>query len=435
MDERGANIDLLFRNGLKDYEVLPPQDVWDKIQPAAVKKARPFIYLRAAAIVAAVTSISLIAYMLNRDISPDGADLDSFSISEAAPLRVRPLQSLVTPVNDLKEYNIVTVAEIPVVSPVEKGAETRYEKYRVIDDQAGSEIFEGNTARQATKLITTEKAKTNSNAIELTSEVPEFYPELKPVETNRWSIAAMASPTYYSGFGSGKSETSYANSEKSVFSYSGGFAVSYKINKRLSVQTGVYYASHGQRIDGISAFGGFGKYFDTKGSSNFEVMTSSGTVHTNNPDVFLVDNALGNRIITAYTNDVFDPNKANLSYIGGAIIQNFNYLQMPVMLRYKIIDKNLDVNLIGGISSDFLLNNNVFARTAGGKYDLGKTEGMNSLAFSSSLGMGMEYSLSKKISLNLEPTFRYFLNPTKIVSVSGMHPYSFGIFSGISYRF
>jgi hypothetical protein len=220
-----------------------------------------------------------------------------------------------------------------------------------------------------------------------------------------------------------------------VFSYSGGFAVSYKINKRLSVQTGVYYASHGQRIDGISAFGGFGKYFDTKGSSNFEVMTSSGTVHTNNPDVFLVDNALGNRIITAYTNDVFDPNKANLSYIGGAIIQNFNYLQMPVMLRYKIIDKNLDVNLIGGISSDFLLNNNVFARTAGGKYDLGKTEGMNSLAFSSSLGMGMEYSLSKKISLNLEPTFRYFLNPTKIVSVSGMHPYSFGIFSGISYRF
>jgi hypothetical protein len=31
MDERGANIDILFRNGLKDYEVLPPPEVWNNI--------------------------------------------------------------------------------------------------------------------------------------------------------------------------------------------------------------------------------------------------------------------------------------------------------------------------------------------------------------------------------------------------------------------
>ena len=31
MNEKGANIDLLFRNGLKDFEVLPPPGVWDNI--------------------------------------------------------------------------------------------------------------------------------------------------------------------------------------------------------------------------------------------------------------------------------------------------------------------------------------------------------------------------------------------------------------------
>ena len=38
MDEREANIDLVFRNGLRDYEVLPPSEVWDNIGPVIVNK-------------------------------------------------------------------------------------------------------------------------------------------------------------------------------------------------------------------------------------------------------------------------------------------------------------------------------------------------------------------------------------------------------------
>jgi len=33
MVERGANIDLVFRNGLRDYEVHPPAELWDNIHP------------------------------------------------------------------------------------------------------------------------------------------------------------------------------------------------------------------------------------------------------------------------------------------------------------------------------------------------------------------------------------------------------------------
>jgi len=40
MDEREANIDVVFRNGLKDYEVLPPPEVWDKISPAVLEQQR-----------------------------------------------------------------------------------------------------------------------------------------------------------------------------------------------------------------------------------------------------------------------------------------------------------------------------------------------------------------------------------------------------------
>jgi opacity protein-like surface antigen len=71
----------------------------------------------------------------------------------------------------------------------------------------------------------------------------------------------------------------------------------------------------------------------------------------------------------------------------------------------------------------------------GSKYSIGKTDGLNPISLSSSLGMGMEYNFSDNLSLNLEPTFRYYLNPFNEVTGLKIHPYSFGIFSGLSYKF
>lgn len=71
----------------------------------------------------------------------------------------------------------------------------------------------------------------------------------------------------------------------------------------------------------------------------------------------------------------------------------------------------------------------------GSKYDIGKTAGLNTFLVSSSLGMGMEYTISDKVSLNLEPTIRYYLNPFSSIRGISANPYSFGIFSGLSYRF
>jgi hypothetical protein len=82
-----------------------------------------------------------------------------------------------------------------------------------------------------------------------------------------------------------------------------------------------------------------------------------------------------------------------------------------------------------------LVNNTVYTTIDGSKYFIGKTEGLNPLTLSSSLGMGMEYNLSTKLSLNVEPTFRYYLNPFNVTTGSFIHPYSFGIFSGVSYKF
>jgi hypothetical protein len=185
----------------------------------------------------------------------------------------------------------------------------------------------------------------------------------------------------------------------------------------------------------ITSFSGFKNYDNTKGDHNFEVLTSSGTVYTNNTDVFLLNTGMDSRIQTKITNDVFDPVKANLEYLDNSLRQNFSYLEVPFVVKYKVIDKTFDFNLIGGVSSNLLVNNSVYASVNGGRYQVGKTQGMNAIIFSSSLGMGMEYNVNRNLSLNLEPTFRYYLNPFNELSGLKFHPYSFGIFSGLSFKF
>ncbi|HZL76231.1 MAG TPA: outer membrane beta-barrel protein [Bacteroidales bacterium] len=438
MVDRGANIDVVFRNGLKDYEVLPPADVWDKIRPAVRKNQKPVIILRAAAMIAVLISLSFLAYKWSTNLS---ASLGSFSFainpesetpgalvpaggtySDAASTFIAK-QERQQPVSDIGPD--IPIANDNQVSPI----------FNTIEPENGPSL-KGNNLKNKNSIIPLEKSFTGQYIAdpflpELSSEIPE-----KTVG-DRWTIAALVSPTYYSGFNSDHNALTslLVSKEQPIISYTGGVAFAYKINKRLSVQSGLYYSSLGNELSGISSFSGFETYDKTKGDHNFEVLTTNGTVFTSNSDVFLIDKISAARISTRYTSDVFDPTKANLKYLDNSLTQNFSYLELPLFLKYKLVDKTLGFDLIGGLSSNFLVNNAVYSSLNGGKYQVGKTEGVNTLTFSSSLGMGMEYSFGKNLSLNFEPTFRYYINPFTGAEGMRVHPYSFGIFSGLSYKF
>jgi opacity protein-like surface antigen len=434
MDDRGVNIDIVFRNGLKEYEVLPPQDVWKNIQPVVRKKQKPLAILRAAAMFAVLISLSFLAYKFSREIpaglegpaiasNPESftppAEIISAALPDAAISQDRMLRpgtinddQIVRPVNT---DNIVpTVMEFestPESNELQNNNRNKQADFLALDYN-GSGYLEMNQA----------------NSLDL----PDYTNRKEP---NRWTISALMSPTYQSQFSSGQNDAvSQAIAlEQTVISYSGGLALAYKINKRLSIQSGLYYSTIGKELTGIAAYSGFENQFYTKGSPNFTVLTSSGTVHTSNNDIFLTDGLYSDRIQTDYNINVFDPVKASLTYLDNSIRQNFSYLELPVVLRYKVVDRALDFNIIGGLSSNLLVDNSVYASK--GKTLIGSTEGMNTIIFSSTLGMGMEYNFSGNLSLNLEPTFRYYINPFNNIPGMSIHPYTFGIFSGLSYKF
>jgi hypothetical protein len=441
MDKRGANIDIVFRNGLEDYEVLPPQEVWDNIHPVVKRKRRLFILLRAAALIAVVLSMSFLAYRWSREVSTGHE-------STVVALNVETTSPVISP--DIIRTIPVTGKENKVIQGSQKTKiESTQDLTNTPDDENNISpavaYLQGPNSLSAsdTPLLHGPRLVTLNSPLNKTFQIEEikeqYLPENNTVKgTDRWSIAAMASPTYYSRFNSGNDEFSkqLMASEQPLISYSGGVAFSYKVNKRLSIQSGLYYSSVGQLVDGINSFGGFEIYNKAKGDDHsFEVLTTNGNVHSKNSDIFLISNGPVEKVLTNYTNDVFDPKKANLQYLNNSLRQNFNYLELPIMLRYKFVDKKIDFNLIGGVSYNILVSNSVYTMIYGSKYPIGDTNGLKLLTVSSSLGMGMEYNFSDKLSLNLEPTFRYYLGTFNRREGSTTHPHSFGIFSGVSYIF
>lgn len=448
MDERLANIDLAFRNGLKDYEVLPPPDVWNSIDSRIKRTSGRAYILRAAAFLAIALTLSVIAYRWAAQSSvlqnnPEFAVNEESSTALPAITRKAPI----TPIKESGQViPNVTAPETPEYQENDQVVFTNQDSQSSsiimpeTDIQLPASMSIYNIVHSGSQLNASLKGNVAQSSLPMASPVKQYqdlFVEDNTVQnTPKWSISALASPTYFGSINSGSDELSkqIKSSEKAVVSYSGGVAFAYKLNKRLSIQSGLFYSSMGQEINGVYSFAGFQKYVNTKGGPNFKILTTNGTVYTTNPDVFLTADG-GNRVISNYNNDVFDPQKASLNYVNSTMKQTFSYLELPVFLRYKIIDRAVDFNVIGGLSYNLLMDNSVYTTIDGTKYNIGTTGGMNMFSISSSLGMGMEYKFSEKLSLNLEPTFRYYMNPFTTTSGSTFHPYSFGVFSGLSYKF
>jgi hypothetical protein len=98
------------------------------------------------------------------------------------------------------------------------------------------------------------------------------------------------------------------------------------------------------------------------------------------------------------------------------------------------VDKRFGVDLIGGVSSLFLVDNAVLLESNELITEVGEANNINSMNFSANFGMGLNYKFSPKIQINVEPVFKYQLNTFSNVS-GNFRPYSIGVYSGFSFRF
>lgn len=118
-----------------------------------------------------------------------------------------------------------------------------------------------------------------------------------------------------------------------------------------------------------------------------------------------------------------------------SIEQNISYIEIPVGFQYRFINKRISFSVNPGLSLLILSNNEIYATAASGQsIFVGRETNLNGLSLAFNFGLGGHYNINKKWRLNVEPVFRYQLNPYAN-NLSNFRPYYIGAQFGMSYKF
>ncbi|MEP5913706.1 MAG: hypothetical protein ABJ277_09565, partial [Flavobacteriaceae bacterium] len=213
----------------------------------------------------------------------------------------------------------------------------------------------------------------------------------------KWSVGPSVAPVYFNATGDGSPiHSNFASNSKSGnLNLSYGLTVAYNLNKKLKVRSGVHKVNYG---------------YDT----NEIVFSSSLGASTNN----LIDNIDYSRtsrnlvvqsksdLTNAFPIDALvELSASQTPELDGKMVQQLGYIEVPLELNYALIDKKFGVDLIGGVSSLFLVDNSILLESEELVTEVGEANNANSVNFSTNIGVGLNYEFSPKIQLNLEPVF------------------------------
>ncbi|PCE66375.1 outer membrane beta-barrel protein [Sediminicola luteus] len=276
-----------------------------------------------------------------------------------------------------------------------------------------------NTEAKALAEDNTSKKTSIFNAI---AEQEDDVLAQNDADQNKWTIGPKVAPVYFDAFGGGSPvAANLAENQKSGdINLSYGLAVGYQVGKKLKISTGINKVDYGYTTDDII-------FKSTVGTSaqatNLDLNPNArgiiiGSQNQLNSEAFSASQDLTGKV----------PIKE------GDMLQEMGYIEIPVELNYSLIQDRFGMDLIGGFSSLFLLDNQVSIISNGQFIDLGVANNLNNVNFSANFGLGFNYSLSKKLKLNMEPVFKYQLN-TFANTNGSFNPFTLGIYSGLNFRF
>ncbi|WP_047246808.1 outer membrane beta-barrel protein [Maribacter thermophilus] len=239
----------------------------------------------------------------------------------------------------------------------------------------------------------------------------------------RWSAGPTLAPVYFNAIGNGSpvSPMFTSNSKSGDINLSYGVAVAYEISSKLSVRSGIHKVDYGYNTNDI--------YF-TSSLAAMENSQIPNIDYAKKSDNLIVSNNNATISTTSKTLDV----SAQNAQLSGEMGQKIGYLEVPVELSYALINNKFGVNVIGGVSSLFLVDNEVSLTSGALTTEVGEANNINDVNFSANIGLGLDYKFSRKVRLNIEPVFKYQLNTFSNVDGS-FNPYSLGIYSGLSFKF
>lgn len=406
----------IYRKKLKNVETPPPSDSWENISAALDEKEQtrrvlPF-WFKAAGIAAVVALLLVLFFEPSQDelISDSPRYSNSFSTEkktynfdpvstyfEETMLRSSVLLETLI-MNGRNKQSRNSVANIQEEKSQNSTEAVVFEEEAKIDNIPENAIAETENIIEEKNLTEAGTKEPDSQTnIQLTDleeslvneEVFEEKDEKDPL-AKRFSISPTAGVVFLDNLQNSNSmNQQFAENSGSEMSMAYGVNLAYQVSENVKIRTGV---------------------------SKME-FSRSGTEQTYASEA----NSFG-----------VLPN-SDRSAGSGNLNQSFGFIEIPLEVEYSLINNKIGLSLIGGAST-FVLNEDMVSMQSPYSTAIIEESGnYNNVSFSTNIGLGLNYNLSKELQVHLEPVFKYQISTFE--QTSGLNPYFFGIYSGLSFRF
>ncbi len=472
---KDKNLDELFRSKLAGYEQEPPAYVLDNVLAgvAGARRKRKIVFWRIAGVAAALLLAFVAGWQFNGDevvtqksivvqsTTPE-TDQSTGEDQKIAPVETA-VKSAETLVAQATERTSVKTQNISAQNTPKNQTPTATLADSQITQATEEESLLLKPIKSLTKLLQPLLSAPNQIIQSQQKQMAARSEQVKSIdqqimeqnqqqllvqnkEKGKWSIGAQVSPAYNvsrSSHTQTYASNMISSSASNPVDLGGGVSVQFKKGKRWSLQSGVYYSGLGQS-SGNSTFSNrnltasadfatnVGKeYFNAPvnidaSSSKMMMNSTAGVIEFSNvPSGMVLGTNLEDKTLVSNAVVVSD----------ARFIQNFEYIEVPLYLRYTVLDSRFDIEMLGGFSTNLLVGNETYMESAVGRSLVGNTKDMENMNYSGTLGVGFKYGISRHLSLNVEPRVKYFLNSLNSNSSVTYKPYTIGVFTGLSYEF
>lgn len=282
---------------------------------------------------------------------------------------------------------------------------------------------DNNQVAQHTEEKVEAEKKSIYDAIEEQKEIEETVAENKK---GKWSVGPSLAPVYFDATGDGSPVGAdfSSNSKSGKFNLSYGLTVAYEVGKKLKIRSGVHRVNYGYNTNDV-VFSSTLRAASANRIANIDYNPNSESIIVQSRE------SAKNASPSVGSKEVLFNEAPSLD---GKMVQQLGYIEVPLEVNYAVLDKKFGVDLIGGVSSLFLVDNSVLLESNELVTEMGEANNINALNFSANVGMGLNYKFTPKVRFNIEPVFKYQLNTFSNVS-GNFKPYSIGVYSGISFKF
>lgn len=490
MKMENNNLDNLFRNKLKDIKVSPPKDAWETIANKLPKKKknRVVVLWWAAAAVLLIFFASRVffwsvsesesqhiefvdisneqieestkenqkniiaaeaiqAEMFDSTKLSDSSDNQKYksdtkfsnSSNKAIADKSAKVKAIASPKTKKKKSATALTesknkAEIKITnsekSKIESGIHIGVQEQDVSKSEELKTKSSTNQTTQEKQLVAVEKVVEDQQKVKSLTDINNLLAKengtdekSKAKQHGKWSVGPQVAPVYYNSVTGGSSLDSQFNdsSKEGGVNMSLGLQVAYQLNDKWQLRSGVNKVNVGYA------------------TNNVLVGYSDPNLAMNNINYQNVPN--GEIVITVFSNNNLSEihasdhgNRVELVYTEGntQLKQSMTYLEIPIEVERKIIQSDFEWSIIGGVSSLFLTNDDVYVTNKDFTSNIGSASNLEKTSFTTNIGMGFGYNFTKSLHFQVEPMFKYQLNA--YTNSVDFKPYIFGVYTGIRWK-